>query len=362
MTKTGKLDSYWRDICIKYAQGQYHFSTDKHPGAKKWKKALENIDACPLQSHTKDLFGRSLLCFCGFHKPADLSSAAGSTKAGEVEAEAGRGEETQRQGVETQRQGEETRRQEKSETTQSQGEESRRQGEETQSQGEETRRADTEAGASVAGQGVQCYKCNELVEGEKFSEHLSDHHTEERCDTCGAKVQGWRCNAVHTQMYMLEGASRWNMGRAKEAVAVEGASTLRTFDVQLMSHLNNMSQRVLGCALVPEFTPPGKPTGERIAVEYLLAQTNRGDLLAPKQMPEIPSQVLEEDEDEPNTTVCMPGDLGAGDPWDEAEPDATLCQSAELEAGDPNPPSAVEDQVLLEGDTEPGPLVTEQPT
>lgn len=100
-------------------------------------------------------------------------------------------------------------------------------------------------------------------------------------------------------------------------------------------------------------------TGERIAVEYLLAQTNRGDLLAPQQMPEIPSQVLEEDEDEPDATVNMPGDLGAGDPWDEREPDAALCQSAELGAGDPNPPSAVEDQVLSEGDTEPGPLVTE---
>ncbi|XP_027132529.1 uncharacterized protein LOC113745221 [Larimichthys crocea] len=164
-----------------------------------------------------------------------------------------------------------------------------------------------------------------------------------------AFVPGWRCNAVHMQMYMLEGVSRWNMGRAKEAVDVEGASTLRTFDVQLMSHLNNMSQRVHGCALVPEFTPPGKPTGERIAVEYLLAQTNRGDLLAPKQMPEIPTQVLEEDEDEPDATVCMPGDLGA------VEPDAALCQSAELGAGG----SAVEDQVSLEGDTEPGPLVAE---
>ncbi len=51
---------------------------------------------------------------------------------------------------------------------------------------------------------------------------------------------------MHTQMYMLEGASRWNMSRAKEAVSVVGASTLRTFDVCLMSHLNNMSQRVLG--------------------------------------------------------------------------------------------------------------------
>lgn len=180
-----------------------------------------------------------------------------------------------------------------------------------------------------------------------------------------------------------------------------------------------MNQRVPGCALVPEFTPPGKPTGKRdlratlvdqsitspplflrhpllsgrafpgcedcainvedgcvdvcpffifvfilvtgehIAVEYLLAQTNRGDLLAPKQMPEIPSQALEEDKDEPDATVSMPENLGADDPWDEAEPDATLCQSAELGAGDPDPPSAVEDQVLLEGDTEPGPLVTE---
>lgn len=30
-------------------------------------------------------------------------------------------------------------------------------------------------------------------------------------------------------------------------------------------------------------------TGERMAVEYLLAQTNRGDLLAPLKVPEIPS-------------------------------------------------------------------------
>lgn len=62
---------------------------------------------------------------------------------------------------------------------------------------------------------------------------------------------------------MLEGLSRWNMGRAKEAVAVEGASSLRSFDVRLMSQLNNLSQRVHGCALVPEFTPPGKPTSKR---------------------------------------------------------------------------------------------------
>lgn len=93
-------------------------------------------------------------------------------------------------------------------------------------------------------------------------------------------------------------------------------------------------------------------TGERIAVEYLLAQTNKGDLLAPKQMPEIPSQVLEDEEESDNT-----GDLRTGDPWYEAESETTLCLSAELGAGDPSSPP--EDQVLLEGDAEPEPVVTE---
>lgn len=75
---------------------------------------------------------------------------------------------------------------------------------------------------------------------------------------------------MHTQMYMLEGASRWNMNRAKDAVSEVGASNLRTFDVCLMSHLNNMSQRVLGCSLMLEITPPGKPTG-KISLRAMLS-------------------------------------------------------------------------------------------
>ncbi|KAE8292620.1 hypothetical protein D5F01_LYC09992 [Larimichthys crocea] len=219
MTKTGKPDTYWHDICTKYAQGQFHFSTGKRPGAKKRKKALEEIDACPLQTNTKDLFGRSLRCSCGFHKPADHLSGACSSKAGEVETEAG------------------------------------------------------------------------AVRGDAETRRRS-----------GSMVVLW---------------------------------------FQSSPHLGNL--------LTPPYSEDMHFLGERIAVEYLLAQTNRGDLLAPKQMPEIPTQVLEEDEDEPDATVCMPGDLGA------VEPDAALCQSAELGAGG----SAVEDQVSLEGDTEPGPLVAE---
>ena len=54
----------------------------------------------------------------------------------------------------------------------------------------EAERGDKEAGPSVAGQELQCYGCNQLVEAAHFSEHLSDHHTQETCDTCGTKVQG----------------------------------------------------------------------------------------------------------------------------------------------------------------------------
>ncbi|CAL8340966.1 unnamed protein product [Boreogadus saida] len=152
-----------------------------------------------------------------------------------------------------------------------------------------------------------------------------------------AFIPGWRCNAVHTQMYMLERVSRWNMGRAKEAVDVEGASTLRSFDVRLMSHLSNLSQRVLGSTLVPEFTPPGKPTSERIAVEYLLSQTNKSAAIGAG---DPPGAVEGDAEPGPLVTLVLEA---------EEEPDDTISMTNHT--GDP--PRAVE------GDDEPGPLVTE---
>lgn len=50
---------------------------------------------------------------------------------------------------------------------------------------------------------------------------------------------------------------------------------------------------------MPEFIPPGKPTEERIAVEYLLAQSNKGDqLMATKtDMTDVPSVEHEDDGD-----------------------------------------------------------------
>lgn len=61
---------------------------------------------------------------------------------------------------------------------------------------------------------------------------------------------------------MLEGASRWNINRAHQAVDMSGTSLTKIYDVRLMSHMNVLSNRVLGCALLPEFKPPGKPTGK----------------------------------------------------------------------------------------------------
>ncbi len=55
---------------LKYAQGKYHFTTGKEPGAKKWKDALEKMNNCPLHKQTRvyDIFGKIIPCNCGYHK------------------------------------------------------------------------------------------------------------------------------------------------------------------------------------------------------------------------------------------------------------------------------------------------------
>uniref|UniRef100_A0AAV2MHV4 DUF6729 domain-containing protein n=1 Tax=Knipowitschia caucasica TaxID=637954 RepID=A0AAV2MHV4_KNICA len=62
-------------------------------------------------------------------------------------------------------------------------------------------RGDTDAGASAAAPGVRCYQCKQLVEGEHFSQHLLDHHTEETCDSCGAKDILSQLDVAHRSMF-----------------------------------------------------------------------------------------------------------------------------------------------------------------
>ncbi|CAK6981093.1 uncharacterized protein LOC111847890 [Scomber scombrus] len=88
------------------------------------------------------------------------------------------------------------------------------------------------------------------------------------------------------------------------------ASTSQTkmYDVHLMSNLDDHSRRVLGHTLLPEFVRPGKPTAERIAVEYLLAQSDRGNLLSPpgNEIGATLTDVPLEDQDEECHDVTIP--------------------------------------------------------
>lgn len=63
-------------------------------------------------------------------------------------------------------------------------------------------------------------------------------------------------------MYLLEGLSRWNHNRSQQALGMSGTSRTKMYDVRLMSSVNVLGNRVLGSGLLPEFIPPGKPTGK----------------------------------------------------------------------------------------------------
>ena len=65
------------------------------------------------------------------------------------------------------------------------------------------------------------------------------------------------------KMYMLEGVSRWNLNRSAQALGMTETSKTKIYDIRLMSNVNALSQKVLGKPLLPEFIPPGKPTGKK---------------------------------------------------------------------------------------------------
>ncbi|KAK1893377.1 50S ribosomal protein L2 [Dissostichus eleginoides] len=73
MTKTGKPDGCWAGIMHQYAQGKHRFSTGQRPKSKKWRSVIQRIDACPLTPIFNlplryiDIFGRRILCKCGYH-------------------------------------------------------------------------------------------------------------------------------------------------------------------------------------------------------------------------------------------------------------------------------------------------------
>lgn len=85
-------------------------------------------------------------------------------------------------------------------------------------------------------------------------------------------IPGTSANALHFQMYLLEGLTRWNYDRGMAALDVP-RSALRSFDVRLKNAVNKASDAVLGVPQVHNYQPPGKYTGELIGIEYLLSQS-----------------------------------------------------------------------------------------
>ncbi|XP_067280900.1 uncharacterized protein [Pseudorasbora parva] len=85
-------------------------------------------------------------------------------------------------------------------------------------------------------------------------------------------IPGTSANLENFQAYLLEGLERWNEDRAAAAATHGAPPMLRCYSGSFQHSLNELSQRLLGCSLVQDYSKPGKYTGELIGVEYLCSQ------------------------------------------------------------------------------------------
>ncbi|XP_054649542.1 uncharacterized protein LOC129190874 [Dunckerocampus dactyliophorus] len=113
-------------------------------------------------------------------------------------------------------------------------------------------------------------------------------------------IPGTTANALHFQVYLLEGLSRWNQDRGRAAV-VESArtATMRCYDGRLQDAFHQLTQ-LLGCTLVGNFTPVGKYTGELIGIDYLYSQTGmvlQYNVSTDPDCPEAASSQVDEEDD-----------------------------------------------------------------
>ncbi|XP_042567382.1 uncharacterized protein si:ch73-112l6.1 [Cyprinus carpio] len=107
-------------------------------------------------------------------------------------------------------------------------------------------------------------------------------------------VPGTSANALHFQMYLLEGLVQWN--EARGVAAVEGASREEIcYGGQMLQYCNALSQQLLGLKLAQDYTSPGEYTGELFGVEYLYSQTSRAFEEDLGVDPDIPDGIRDED-------------------------------------------------------------------
>ncbi|XP_077396008.1 uncharacterized protein LOC144032178 [Festucalex cinctus] len=80
-------------------------------------------------------------------------------------------------------------------------------------------------------------------------------------------------NALHFQVYLMEGLTRWNEDRARAAVVGGRRDVDRCYNSRVVDGFQQVLQAHNITSPLHTYTPPGTYTGELIGVEYLRAQT-----------------------------------------------------------------------------------------
>lgn len=114
------------------------------------------------------------------------------------------------------------------------------------------------------------------------------------------------------QAFLVEGIVRWNESRAASAVEVLHGNDLRSFDYRLRQLVNEQAEEVLERRLINMPLPLDSYTGEKIGVQYLLAQSEGQSL--PEEFstddPQIDDGFIE-DQQPFDDTVADPTDVEA---------------------------------------------------
>ncbi|KAK2190156.1 hypothetical protein NP493_87g00020 [Ridgeia piscesae] len=85
-------------------------------------------------------------------------------------------------------------------------------------------------------------------------------------------IPGTSANATNFQAFLLDGITRWNAQRSRDALDAP-TPRLRTFDVQLQHTVNDLSRSLGLPPPFEHFRMPMAYTGEAIGIDYLFRQT-----------------------------------------------------------------------------------------
>ena len=81
MPKEGLSASEWKEHLRQYSRGDFTFKRGRKPrGDSRWSKEMAAIDKCPKHKSTSatDVYGKKIVCHCGYHNPLPPPSKPGS--------------------------------------------------------------------------------------------------------------------------------------------------------------------------------------------------------------------------------------------------------------------------------------------